>query len=208
MTTLLGHVSKEVYCGIFAFGLTELEQLESLYGDEVGQVIYSAGVGAPVSIAQVEQELAQEAAQLYRPGARKPAINQLITELDELQEEITALRQRPEEYASVQREVQDLTTQLEDLEAQRRHLAEDLVWYRTLLSLWEQWEELFQIEQQLAKLPECFPRDRSTGRGNAPVPGTGRGACPKIPGTEKGRGPAATASPIIKSRQQSAKGGL
>lgn len=159
LTRLLGGVGRELFYSVFAFGLGELEQLETLQKDEVSASIYSAGLDTPVPIAQVDQQLSRAGDALFRPGAAKPLINRLLSRLDSTYSEIALLKQQPQQYAAIKEERDRLLQTLDQLQRELESVQEQMVWYKTLASIHSPWEELVQIQQSLSELPQIdeFP---------------------------------------------------
>ncbi len=153
LPNLLGSVSRDVFYSVFAFGLTELEQLDTLHKDEISQALYSAGLGTPVPVTDVEQNLTRQADQLFRPAGSKPTINQLVDSLDAVSRKLSVLRKLPDEYSVVKEEERELLISITQLEQRRGQLRQELLWCKALMSAWEQWEELLQVENELNQLP-------------------------------------------------------
>lgn len=159
LPNLLGGVTKELFYSIFAFGLWELEQLDSLSRAEVNGIIFSAGIDTPVPIVQVEQALQKEADELFRKGASKPVINQGLLKLEELYQEIQDLANQPREYREAVRERDNLLADIETTVRQLRSLRSGLAWAYTLASAWETWQAWQKVRVELENLPavESFP---------------------------------------------------
>ncbi len=103
---LLYGTSKGLYQNVFAFGLTELQRLDTLQADEVSHHIYTAGMGTgSVPFAQVMAALEEEQGQLFKPGGKKPTINVLLSRLDHTQRLIRDLQTIPDDYYSLRDQI-------------------------------------------------------------------------------------------------------
>lgn len=159
LSNLLGGVSRELFYSVFAFGLGELEQLDSLNRADVNGVIFSAGIDTPVPIVEVERTLQAAADELFRTRASKPVINQGLVQLEELYQEIQDLSNQPAAYRSLVTERARLRKEIDIDAAQRKKLLSDLAWVQTLVGAWDTWQELCQVQAELDELPvvENFP---------------------------------------------------
>ncbi len=70
LSSLLAHIPREVYHGVFAFALSELTRLGTLDTEGVRDRIYGAGLGTAVSPAKVAQELAKWQAEILKPRGK------------------------------------------------------------------------------------------------------------------------------------------
>ena len=160
LQNIWGGVSRTLYKNVFAFGLDELERLETLQNNEVSGYIYSAGMGTgSVSLVEVERKLKVRAEELYRSGGQKPKINNTLKKLEKIELEIQILKEIPVEYSQLQKEKQSVEDRLEQnriklLEVRRlTSRAEKAIRGR------EFYEQLQQIGVNLERLPEInnFP---------------------------------------------------
>jgi len=79
---LLGHANKDIFENIYAFGLTELHDFETLNSESVKGRIYSAGTGiGAISLSKVQKNLENEIDNLFKARGSKPEINALSTEI-------------------------------------------------------------------------------------------------------------------------------
>jgi len=65
---LLGNASKDIFRNIYAFTIDELNDFNTLNGDEVKNRIYGAGLGlGNVSLKEIEKEIETYCTQIFRP---------------------------------------------------------------------------------------------------------------------------------------------
>src|SRR6185295_16946499 len=160
LARLLHRTSKLLYQNVFAFGLSELQRLETLQAEEVSNHIYTVGMGAGLTpLAAVLSNLDAEQGQLFRPGGKKPVINALLSGLEATQATIRDLQAMPDEYyglrerlTKVDNEIADLQSRLDEIKGRVDEL-EVLVRART------DWEQLVLVRQELQErlVIELFP---------------------------------------------------
>jgi uncharacterized protein YhaN len=160
LSRLLYRTSKLLYQNVFAFGLGELQRLETLQAEEVSNYIYTVGMGAGLTpLATVLTSLEAEQGQLFRPGGKKASINILLARLEETQAVIRELQTMPDEYhalrerlakvdgeiAASQRQLDQVKTRVNELEA--------------LVRARSDWEELVLVREELQERVkiESFP---------------------------------------------------
>ncbi|MGQ0606890.1 MAG: AAA family ATPase [Chloroflexota bacterium] len=102
---LLHGADRDLFNSIFAFGLGELSDFDSLGGEGVRGRIYGAAAGlGGTSAVDLERRLRQEQEDLFRPSGRLQPINQLFSRMDELHARIGQLMRQPEEFEAAHRE--------------------------------------------------------------------------------------------------------
>lgn len=160
LQSLLYGTSKVLYQNVFAFGIGELERLDTLQAEEVSNHIYTVGMGIGFNpLTNVQGVLDTEHTQLFKPGGRKPIINQLLQSLDETQSTIRDLQVLPDEYCELRdrlivldREIAEYQSQLEETKIQRD-------WMESLVKARTDWEQLQVVRAEVQDLPtiESFP---------------------------------------------------
>ena len=102
---LLHGADRDLFNSIFAFGLGELQDFDSLGAEAVRGRIYGAAAGlGGTSAVDLERRLRQEQEDLFRPSGRLQPINQIFSRMDELHARIGELTRQPEEFEAAHRE--------------------------------------------------------------------------------------------------------
>ncbi|MGH2382013.1 MAG: AAA family ATPase, partial [Candidatus Limnocylindria bacterium] len=105
---LLHGADRDLFNSIFAFGLGELSDFDSLGGEGVRGRIYGAAAGlGGASAVDLERRLRQEQEDLFRPNGRLQPLNRLFGRMDELHARIGQLTRQPEEFEVAHRERAD-----------------------------------------------------------------------------------------------------
>jgi uncharacterized protein YhaN len=160
LTHVLGNASRDIYRNIYAFTLDELNDFNSLSGDEVKNRIYGTGLGlGSLSLKNKEKELENLCTQIFRPrGSCKLSdlfekikdnekiilsIQKNLTLYDELQNQY---KKMGDTKTAVQNSLQDLESEKRILESQV-HLYENAVQYIESKDKFESLEDLSQFPE-------------------------------------------------------------
>lgn len=152
LARLLGGVDARLFRSVFAFGLWELSQFESLADDQVRDQIFSAGItGAGALATRTRQALEAETQRLLRPrsGAR---INELLEELRQAREQLQRAREAAARHPELVAVEEEARAEAERLEAQWRELERERQFYQALVELWPLWIDHRQAEAEAASL--------------------------------------------------------
>lgn len=114
-------VSELAYRTVFGFGLGEMAAVEDLRGsgDSVISRLYAASAGLRVSPQEVRAAIDREAAEIFKPTGRKPALNALISELRSCRTELRRLHAEAESFLADQDRLASMVEQLEAARAVR-----------------------------------------------------------------------------------------
>ena len=109
LQNLLHGVSENIYKTVFAFSLTELQQLESLENDEINAHIYSAGTGVgDVILPDILKRVEEEKNKIYKHGGTAQIVPRITKELDRVRSEISDIKKDLERYKSTITEIETL----------------------------------------------------------------------------------------------------
>jgi uncharacterized protein YhaN len=159
---LTGAATEDLFRSVFAFSLSELQSFDSLNSQAVKAAIYSAGAGVgKVSLAKVEKNLQDSIGRIFKSGGRKPVINTILKELQEIDLTIGQRLAEIDRYDELRDELEQLAVQIEDAKRDlglKRHRLERV---RLLQRGWEDWVGLCRVQEELTGLPktEVFPAD-------------------------------------------------
>lgn len=161
LNSLLAGTSKDVFRTIFAFGLGELREIETLTKGEVQDKIYSAGIGLTgKSLPDLLAGLNQEIGKIFK-GRGKQIINKLLAERDELQQRLQVLIGHSDAYAHLRKNHKELTAAIQNEEEAKQADVKRLQRVESLLGAWGDWVDLRNAEEKLEALPviDSFPPD-------------------------------------------------
>lgn len=164
LNTLLGGLSADLFRSLFAFGLTELQELRTLQTDELSGYLYSAGLGVSGSaIMEAERKLTAQADGLYRPRGRNQEMNRLLKELEGLEQSLRRSRDLAADYDRLQGERRSAEERITALEQQQEAQRAEQLRLSLAGKARSGWTRLRQIGQELAALPVLagFPEHAS-----------------------------------------------
>lgn len=184
LEALLGHASRELFRNVFAFGLPELQDFETLTSEEVSARIYSAGLGVGrLSINEIEASLEKMRGELFTTDrATSKQITILLNECAQIRHRLQEIGDQAARYGDLGNELRSLEDRLADLRRSRADRRVALDHCDNLLRAWESWTEVQGAKEKLSKLPaiERFPADGLTrlevilGRARAEKENVGR----------------------------------
>lgn len=159
---LIGGMSAQLFRNIFAFSLTELQEIKTLQDDEIGGYLYSAGMGTGgVSIVDMEKKLDQEMAELFKNSGQKPLINQTLKDIEALEVEIKSLKEQAGRYSEMNDEIANLEVQIAETEQELKRLHNEEAALDRITQARAPWLQWMQVSRELEELPviERFPVD-------------------------------------------------
>lgn len=163
LQVLLHSISENIYKTVFAFSLTELQQLDSLENDEINAHIYSAGTGiGDVTLPDILKTVEEEKNKIYKSGGTAQIVPKIIKELDMIRYEISDIKKDQERYKSTIKEIETLRqeqTRLSHVIDNKRREKEKA---SRLKAGRDNVNELNEIKKKISSLPsviEKFPLD-------------------------------------------------
>jgi uncharacterized protein YhaN len=150
LARLLRGTTRELYENVFAFGLAELQKIETMRSEEVAAHIYSAGMAAagtdPLGF---RARLEDQRREYFLPRGKKQHIAGRLDRIQALQREIEPLQQRPEEYGRLIEQKAALRRRRDELDVELAERQHELDAARRARSAWGDYEELLAAEAAL-----------------------------------------------------------
>ena len=156
----LAHVSRELFCEVFAFSLEELSTFEKLAKEDgVSRALFAAGLRGARRLPEVEKQLGKRAADLYKKGGRLPELNQVLEQLEEVKAKLRELEDRPARYLEERERLASLARQQEETTARQEMLARELGRLSRLEAVLGELGEVARLRSELVLLPDlgAFP---------------------------------------------------
>lgn len=119
---LLNGFDKGLYQAIFSFNLHGLQNIHQMKGEDLGKFLFSAGTLGTDRLSTASNELEKELDLRFKPGGKKPLINQKLQVIHHLNSELKAAAAKNQEYGQyvhkrdeIQREMGCIRETLQDL---------------------------------------------------------------------------------------------
>ncbi len=147
LESLLQNTTETLYENVFAFGLEELQRLDTLRAEDVAGHIYSAGMGAgtlnPVAFRQQIQEALER---LYRPRGKKPEISRLLNDIEATQDRLGNRQRNADAHAELARRRKRLLERRAQHHATLERRQEEYDDLARLETAWPQYQKLLEAE--------------------------------------------------------------
>ncbi|MCW3135166.1 MAG: AAA family ATPase, partial [Methanophagales archaeon] len=160
LSNLLGHANKDIFENIYAFGLTELQDFETLNSEAVKERIYSAGAGiGAISLSEVQKNLETEAGKLFKKRGSKPEINALFNEIKNIDSMLREIKKDTQNFDKLHKELEEITMEIANVEQKRNQIRTKFNHTTNLITVWDDWRKIQEAKEHLQKIPEIenFP---------------------------------------------------
>ena len=152
---LLGGLTMDVFDNIFAFSLKSLMELSALKGDSIRHALHGAAFGMGLqSPAQVIKTIDDRMSILLKrdTAAASAAINNILREIGEVQEELRARGPDMLRYKELQDTMDAVEARLTACAEARSGNEREERRVQRRLSVWQQWEDARRVQAELAEI--------------------------------------------------------
>lgn len=158
---LLQRVDRLLFQQLFSARLEHLRKMESLHEDELNRYLLGASVSGHLSLHQTEADLDAKRTELFRPQGRKPVMNMMIPELNELVENIRKSEHLKEEYERKANEKAEIENKLLQLQTEQKQAINELDFYKIFQDVVPLYENIEWHQRKLEQLPKYshFPEN-------------------------------------------------
>ncbi|RAV08459.1 AAA family ATPase, partial [Paenibacillus contaminans] len=162
LAALLGGISGELYSSLFAFGLSELQELRTLTSDELSGYLYSAGLGSRgASIMAAERKLGQDMEQLYRPRGKNQELHRTLKTIEQLEADVRRGFEQSGRYNALIAELDWLEAAASEADTSANGLRAELGWLELCEQARDVWQRLQTVERELHTLPAADVSDEA-----------------------------------------------
>lgn len=113
---ILVGIDRTVYQGVFSFGLQDLNDVSQVQSEELGKYLYGVGMVGRNSIVALEKELAKKQDDLFKPQGKKPAINHLLNEIEQINKKMMELKEEELKYHELIEEKERIRSEIKEKE--------------------------------------------------------------------------------------------
>jgi uncharacterized protein YhaN len=156
LPSLLGPGNQVFYENVCAIGLDELQQFSTLNQDEIRDRLAAAGAGN-LPVRKVSSFLVESADAIYAVRGRKKQINEIISEIKQLDQEIRIAKDQQSEYDQITDELARLTRVRLEEQENRQRFAEEIEYSKALAQGWEPYSERKDALHQVRDIPKTGP---------------------------------------------------
>ncbi|KMP11813.1 hypothetical protein UZ36_03045 [Candidatus Nitromaritima sp. SCGC AAA799-C22] len=153
LDSFLGHASRDIFQNIYAFTIDELQDVQSLRGDDIKSRIYGAGMGlGEVSLGDVESWLRKRCGEIFKPkgvarmGVILNEIKEIEVEIRDIQENIGKYDELKRAAARLDEEKNVLRKAIGDVELSRRVLETRQELYPVVIGILSASKELARLK--------------------------------------------------------------
>ncbi|MBM4764158.1 AAA family ATPase [Bacillus sp. B15-48] len=160
LTELLGGMDKNTFQGIFSFNLHGLQNIHQLKGDELGRYLFSAGALGTDKLLFAENQLHKEMEQRFKPGGKKPRLNEKLKELRQVHEALKKAETENDEYGELLTFKAEKTERLAELNRQLKDIEHRISRFKELDRVRANIIEENELQSKLAASGDLsFPTD-------------------------------------------------
>lgn len=162
LSNLLGHANKDIFENIYAFGLTELQDFETLNSEAVKGRIYSAGTGIGASsLSEIQRTIEKDAGELFKPQGSAPEINSLFRSIKEINAQLQEIKNDVQKFDDLHRNREEIAEEIENIIQERNRVSTRFTHTNNLITVWNDWRKIQESKEHLQKIPkvESFPEN-------------------------------------------------
>ena len=154
--SLLQRVDRSLFQQLFSTRLDHLREMEKLDEQALNRFLLGASVSGHLSLHAIEAELDEKRMELFRPQGRKPVLNVMASQLQELAETVKKSERLRETYERLLHEKTSVIDRLQQLETERKQLQNEHIFYERLKDAAPLYEQLKIYQHQLSEMPESL----------------------------------------------------
>ena len=158
---LTGSADQSFFENVFAFGLDELQNFETLSAESIQSHLMSAGAGmTKIPIPTVQRDLATKIRNLYFKGEKgAPEISRKIKEVKEFESSLRTLSKTKAEYDWCCEEREKIERELIQIKQEKARVEREIRIKEKILGIKDDWDSYCQAIDERERLPalESFP---------------------------------------------------
>lgn len=157
---ILGHADQGLFKSVFAFSLTELQNLEVHKEEGIKDRIFAGSLqGGRNTAREALRTLEKQNAPIFRPRGREVELVKLAKQLDALRRQIDEARQHAHAYEGLVRQAEQVEAKIAGFTHEETEWRLRAQRHRTLLEIWPKWLDRAALQQELENLDavDTFP---------------------------------------------------
>ena len=145
-------MDRDFYESIYSFNLDGLQDIYRLEEDQLGKYLFFAGMSGSEKLWDMEASLQKQMDSLFKPGGKKPVINQKLAELKQSSQAIQKAREKESHYNAFLAEERELSEEISINQDRVSQIKKNLIHLKDWLRLLPSIQELSVIEASLKEL--------------------------------------------------------
>jgi uncharacterized protein YhaN len=162
LNAYLGNISDIFYKNVYAFSLTELENVNSLQDDEIHNRIYGAGLQlGHKSLSDIKKTFSDHADSIFKPRGSSNELASILREISQTDTRIREIHSGLADYENMKKQKVDAEQLVKDLDEKLRGYREQKVALENLNKLFPNYSSLEKAKQRINELEDLgdFPED-------------------------------------------------
>ncbi|WP_096155256.1 MULTISPECIES: ATP-binding protein [Bacillus] len=155
--TIVNGMEKSLFKGVFSFNIMDIQNVKLTNLDELGSYLFSSGMIGTDQLQKLGQKLEKETDALFKPGGRKPILNEMLSTLKDKKAQLVLWEEKIGEYERLQSNVEKLNSQIENLTHKQKQLQIQKQLTDQMISITPLYTELIQYDSKLQTLPMYKP---------------------------------------------------
>lgn len=160
LAELLQGIDKQAYQSIFSFNLFGLQNAHQLKSAELGRFLFSTGAVGSDRLLEAENELQKELDSRFRPGGKKPLLNNKIKQLKEKYQQLKIAEKKNSTYEQLVHERKQMQERLKESGESQKSLEKEMQNLQEWIKLQPLVKEKEMVEESLSAYKDIsFPID-------------------------------------------------
>lgn len=144
---LLANFDKNLFQAVFSFNLQRLQNIHQMKGEDIGKFLFSAGTLGTELLSKTEAVLQKELDSRFKPGGKKPLLNEKLQELHEVHQELKKAAAKTKDYEGLIEKRETFQQEMNEIHNSIRKLQEKV----EKLTEWKRIEHLVKEENWTTK---------------------------------------------------------
>ena len=150
-------MDKSAYEAIFSFSAKDLEDIQLMEGENLGEVVLTIGLTGYNNLYEIERKIKQEREKLFRPSGSVPVINKQLKELADQEENLLEIKKKLSTYKPKQNRFEKISEEIIELEKNSKDIKTDRDALQKKLYNFQVIYDYFLTKKELSKYPEQLP---------------------------------------------------
>jgi uncharacterized protein YhaN len=121
---LLSNMDKGLYQSIFSFNLNGLQNIHQMKNEDIGKFLFSAGALGSERLSITEIKLQKELDSRFKPGGKKPALNEKMLDLHQFHDELKKAAGKNQDYERLVEQQESVHEELKEIQGSLNLLQE------------------------------------------------------------------------------------